>query len=98
MEIKTAIIPAAGLGTRFLPLTKVLPKELLPLVDAPLIDYIAEEAKNSEISRIVFVLSENKKSALDYFKKNQRLEGVLEKDSRRKECLEAIKKLDQKFE
>jgi len=69
MEIKKAIIPIAGLGTRFLPLSKVLPKELWPLVDKPIIQYIVEEVKQSGISEIIFVISPEKKVVFDYFKK-----------------------------
>jgi len=53
MNIKKAIIPVAGLGTRFLPLTKAIPKPILPLADRPMIDYIVEEAKKSGIERVV---------------------------------------------
>ena len=68
-QIKKVVIPIAGLGTRFLPLSKVLPKELWPLVDKPVIQYIVEEAKNSGIRDIIFVISPEKKVVLDYFKK-----------------------------
>jgi len=76
MSIKKAIILAGGLGTRLYPLTKVLPKEILPLVNLPLIDYVVQEAKDSDISRIVFVLRENRKAMIDYFKKNEKLKGT----------------------
>jgi len=69
MNIKKAVIPIAGLGTRFLPLSKVLPKELWPLVDRPVIQYIVEEIKASGISQIIFVISPEKRVVLDYFKK-----------------------------
>jgi len=69
MEIKRAILPIAGLGTRFLPLSKVLPKELWPLVDKPLVQYIVEEVKASGISQIIFVISSEKKVVLNYFEK-----------------------------
>jgi len=68
-QIKKAIIPIAGLGTRFLPLTKVLPKELWPLVDKPVIQYIVEEAHASGIEEIIFVIRPDKKEVQDYFKK-----------------------------
>jgi len=98
MDVKKAIIPAAGLGTRFLPLSKVLPKELLPLVDVPLIDFVVQEAKNSEIDKIIFVLQESKKFILDYFKQNKKLENILEKDSRRREYLKIIKEKEKELE
>ena len=69
MTIKKAIIPIAGLGTRFLPLSKVIPKELWPLVDKPVIQYIVEEALSSGIKEIIFVNRPNKKETAEYFKK-----------------------------
>lgn len=69
VEIRKAIIPVAGLGTRFLPLTKVVPKELWPLVDKPVIQYIIEEIINSGIKEIVFVTRPGKNTILDYFRK-----------------------------
>lgn len=67
MKLRTAIIPVAGLGTRFLPITKVVPKELLPLVDRPVIEYIIEEAQQSGIKNIILVNSRGKSSIEDYF-------------------------------
>jgi len=96
-EIKKAIIPLAGLGTRFLPLTKVLSKPLLPLVDRPMVDYIVREAKESGIERVVFVLADDKKNILDYFKKNLKLENILIKRNQ-KEILKSLKMLDKEFE
>jgi UTP--glucose-1-phosphate uridylyltransferase len=97
MNIKKAIIPVAGLGTRFLPLTKAIPKPILPLADRPMIDYIVEEAKKSGIERIVFVLSSEKNNILDYFKKNPRLENILEKRNQ-KDILKSLKDLDKEIE
>lgn len=91
MEIKKAIIPIAGLGTRFLPLSKVLTKEFFPLVDKPIIHYIVQEVKNSGIQEIVFVVSPGQKKVLDYFAKNSDLEKLLikrKKDSILKELRE----------
>ena len=65
--IKTAIIPIGGLGTRFLPLSRVLPKEMFPLVDIPILQYIVEEAASSGIKKIIFVISPKKKIISDYF-------------------------------
>ncbi len=79
MSIKKAIIPVAGLGTRFLPLSKVVPKELWPLVDKPVIQYIVEEVKLSGIKEIIFVTGTEKNIVLDYFKKSQKLEEILKK-------------------
>lgn len=68
-EIKKAIIPIAGLGTRFLPLSKIVAKEFFPLVDKPVLQYIIEELVNSRIKEIVFVNRPGKKIVLNYFKK-----------------------------
>jgi len=84
-EIKKAIIPVAGLGTRFLPLSKALPKEFFPLVDKPIIQYIIDEVKKSGITEIVFVISPRQKTILNYFKKDAELEKILVK--RKKENL-----------
>jgi len=78
-EIKKAIIPVAGLGTRFLPLSKALSKEFFPLVDKPAIQYIVQEVKNSGISEIIFVISPGQKMIKDYFKKDPALEKILVK-------------------
>ena len=82
LEIKRAIIPVAGLGTRFLPFSKAVPKEFLPLVDKPVIQYIVEEAKHSGIKEIVFVVSPKEKMILNYFKKSPELEKILVKNKR----------------
>ncbi|HHD2754403.1 TPA: UTP--glucose-1-phosphate uridylyltransferase GalU [Clostridium perfringens] len=77
--IKKAIIPAAGLGTRFLPATKAQPKEMLPIVDKPTIQYIIEEAVESGIEEILIVTGRNKKCIEDHFDKSVELEYELEK-------------------
>lgn len=94
MEIKKAIIPIAGLGTRFLPLSKVLAKELWPLVDIPVIQYIVEEAKASGISEIIFVISPEKKVVLNYFKKSPRLEKII-REKKKDHLLKEIKDLEE---
>ena len=97
MEIKKAIIPVAGLGTRFLPLTKVLSKEFFPLVDKPIIQYIVEEIKNSGINEVVFVVGPGQKAILNYFKKSPDIEKVLIK--RKKEnLLKELHEFQEKFE
>lgn len=78
-EIKKAIIPVAGLGTRFLPLSKVLSKEFFPLADKPAIQYIVQEIKDSGIEEIIFIISKHQKSILNYFKKAPDLEKILQK-------------------
>lgn len=79
MNIRKAIIPAAGLGTRFLPATKAQPKEMLPIVDKPTIQYIVEEAVCSGIEDIIIVTGRNKRSIEDHFDKSIELELELEK-------------------
>ncbi|MCA1010463.1 UTP--glucose-1-phosphate uridylyltransferase GalU [Halobacillus halophilus] len=76
-KIKKAIIPAAGLGTRFLPATKAMPKEMLPIVDKPTIQYIVEEAIKSGIEDIIIVTGKGKRAIEDHFDKNFELEDNL---------------------
>ncbi|OWR28678.1 UTP--glucose-1-phosphate uridylyltransferase [Saccharibacillus sp. O23] len=77
-KIRKAVIPAAGLGTRFLPATKAQPKEMLPIVDKPAIQYIVEEAVAAGIESIIIVTGRNKKSIEDHFDKSVELEQQLE--------------------
>ena len=77
MKIRKAIIPAAGLGTRFLPATKALPKEMLPIVDKPAIQYIVEEAIESGIEDILIVTGRNKRAIEDHFDRSCELEYEL---------------------
>ena len=77
-KIRKAVIPAAGYGTRFLPITKSIPKEILPLIDKPIIQYIIEEAVNSGIEDIVIVTSNGKHAIEDHFDNNLELERYLE--------------------
>ncbi|MDT8384656.1 MAG: UTP--glucose-1-phosphate uridylyltransferase GalU [Gammaproteobacteria bacterium] len=86
--IKTAVFPVAGLGTRFLPATKANPKEMLPIVDKPLIQYAAEEAIAAGITELVFVTSSSKRAIEDHFDRNFELESVLE--ARAKDDLLAV--------
>ena len=79
MKVRKAIIPAAGLGTRFLPATKAQPKEMLPIVDKPTLQYIIEEAVNSGIEEILIITGRNKQSIEDHFDKSVELELELEK-------------------
>ncbi len=78
MLVRKAIIPAAGLGTRFLPATKAQPKEMLPIVDKPTLQYIIEEAVDSGIEEILVITGRNKKSIEDHFDKSVELELELE--------------------
>lgn len=75
--IKKAVIPAAGYGTRFLPITKAIPKEMLPIIDRPTIEFIVEEAKQSGIEDILIIVSANKNAIIDYFDHNLELENIL---------------------
>jgi UTP--glucose-1-phosphate uridylyltransferase len=79
MKIKKAVFPVAGFGTRFLPATKAMPKELLPIVDKPLIQYAAEEAISAGIDTLIFVTGRNKRAIEDHFDSNQELEVALHK-------------------
>ena len=82
MKVRKAIIPAAGLGTRFLPATKAQPKEMLAIVDKPTIQYIIEEAVASGIQDIIIVTGRNKRSIEDHFDRSIELELELEKNSK----------------
>ncbi|MGB5475287.1 MAG: UTP--glucose-1-phosphate uridylyltransferase GalU [Gammaproteobacteria bacterium] len=78
-KVRKAVFPVAGLGTRFLPATKANPKEMLTIVDKPLIQYAAEEAVNAGIEELVFVTSSSKRAIEDHFDKNYELEAELER-------------------
>lgn len=75
--VRKAVFPVAGFGTRFLPATKAMPKELLPIVDKPLIQYAAEEAIAAGIDTLIFVTGRNKRAIEDHFDSNQELEAAL---------------------
>ena len=94
MDIVKAIIPLGGLATRFLPLSKVLPKEFWPLVEKPLIQYTVEELKNSGVTNIVFVVNSLNKDLIgEYFASSPSLEKALE-EQKREELLESLKKVE----
>ena len=76
-KIRKAVFPVAGFGTRFLPATKAMPKELLPIVDKPLIQYAVEEAISAGIDTLIFVTGRNKRAIEDHFDNNQELENTL---------------------
>ncbi len=78
-QIRKAVIPVAGLGTRFLPATKSLPKEMLPIVDKPLVQYAVEEAVSAGINQIVFVTGRNKRTIEDHFDVSFELEVMLQR-------------------
>ncbi len=82
MRVRKAIIPAAGLGTRFLPATKTVPKELLPIVDVPTIQYIVKEAVESGIESVIFITGRGKGSIIDHFDSFPELEQKLEREGK----------------
>lgn len=91
--VTKAIIPVAGLGLRFLPLTKVLTKEFLPLVDKPIVQYLVEEVKKAGIEKIAFVTRPGEKNILKYFKKSLKLIKTL-KDKKKEQLLAELKNLE----
>lgn len=82
-QIRKAVFPVAGLGTRFLPATKANPKEMLPVVDKPLIQYAVEEAVEAGIKEMIFVTSSAKRAIEDHFDKNYEMESELEKKGKK---------------
>ncbi|MEW6610529.1 MAG: UTP--glucose-1-phosphate uridylyltransferase [Patescibacteria group bacterium] len=91
-RVSKLIIPIAGWGTRFLPATKALPKEMLPIVDKPILQYIVEEAVASGITDIIFVTNQNKRAAEDHFDTNRELEQWLTQKKKTQE-LQQLKKI-----
>ncbi|WP_313163438.1 UTP--glucose-1-phosphate uridylyltransferase GalU [Sedimentibacter sp.] len=94
MKIKKAIIPAAGLGTRFLPVTKSIPKEMLPIVDKPTIQYIVEEVIGSGIEDVLIITGRNKGSIEEHFDRAVELENNLQQTNK-EELLEEVRKISQ---
>ena len=92
--VKKAIFPIAGMATRFLPLSKVISKEMIPLVDKPLIHYIVDEALNSGIKEIQLVTRKNQKDVIEYFKSNPELEKILQ-EKNKKDDLAVLKEMDE---
>lgn len=90
-KIRKAVIPAAGLGTRFLPATKAVPKELLPIVDVPTIQYIVEECASSGIDTVILVTAKGKSRIVDHFDVYPELEEKLEKEGKR-DLAEALRR------
>lgn len=92
MKVRKAIIPAAGYGTRFLPATKSMPKEMLPIIDKPTIQYIVEEAVSSGIEEILIITNSQKSSIENHFDRSWELEGFLASRNKKEE-LELVKKV-----
>ena len=90
MKVTKAVIPAAGFGTRFLPATKAVPKEMLPIVDKPTIQYIVEEAIASGIEDLLIITSRGKDALVNHFDKAYELETILERDGKQ-EMLNAVR-------
>lgn len=93
MRIRKAVLPVAGLGTRSLPASKVVPKEMLPLVDKPTLQYIVEEAVSAGIEEIIFVTSRSKRSIEDHFDAFPELEAILAKKGKHRE-LEELRQIE----
>jgi UTP--glucose-1-phosphate uridylyltransferase len=95
MNVKKAVIPVAGLGTRLLPATKTVPKELLPIVDTPAIQYVVQEAVDSGVTEMIFVTARGKDSIEDHFDEAPELEQALEQRGQREllERLQAISRM-----
>lgn len=90
MRVRKAVIPAAGLGTRFLPATKAMPKEMLPIVDKPTIQYIIEEAIASGIEEILIITGKSKRAIEDHFDRSCELEQELEQELEKKNNQELL--------
>jgi UTP--glucose-1-phosphate uridylyltransferase len=94
MKVKKAVIPAAGFGTRFLPATKVVPKELLPIVDKPTIQYIMEEVASAGIEEVILITGREKGSIEDHFDTSSELENHLRK-KRRNDLLKMVQQISE---
>src|SRR4051812_31989211 len=82
-KIRKAVIPAAGMGTRFLPATKAIPKEMIPIVDVPMIQHIVEEAVRAGIEDIVLITARHKEAIEDHFDFNYELEDMMDKRAKK---------------
>lgn len=96
VKVKKAVIPAAGFGTRFLPATKAIPKEMLPIVDKPTLQYIVEEAIASGIEDLLIITSRGKDAIVNHFDKAYELESVLERDGK-SEMLNIVREVSDKI-
>jgi UTP--glucose-1-phosphate uridylyltransferase len=92
MKIRKAVFPAAGFGTRFLPATKAIPKEMLPLIDKPLIQYSVEEAKRSGLEEVIIITGMGKTAIEDHFDVSFELEMLL-KEKNKTDMLRMIEEL-----
>ncbi|MCD6547845.1 MAG: UTP--glucose-1-phosphate uridylyltransferase [Thermodesulfobacterium sp.] len=94
--IRKAVIPVAGLGTRMLPITKVVPKELLNIIDRPTIEYVVDEIISSEINTLIFIISQGKGGIIDYFDTNLSLRSFL-KERNKPELLKKVEEVEEKI-
>ena len=92
MQIRKVVIPVAGYGTRFLPVTKAMPKEMLPIIDKPVIQYVVEEAVDSGITDVILVTGAAKRAVEDHFDYNFELQAMLKKQGKH-ELRERMKKI-----
>jgi UTP--glucose-1-phosphate uridylyltransferase len=92
MNIKKAVIPAAGLGTRFLPVTKSMPKEMLPIIDTPAIHYVVKEAVEAGLDDIIIITGRGKRAVEDYFDESPEMEMHLKKN-KKDDLLKTIKEI-----
>ena len=90
--VRAAVFPVAGRGTRFLPATKAIPKEMLPIVDKPLIQFAVEEALAAGVTKLVFIVSDTKAAIRDHFEQDAELEDVLSKTGK-KALLRSVKNI-----
>ena len=97
MKITKAVIPAAGFGTRFLPATKAVPKEMLPIIDKPTIQYIAEEAICAGITDMLIITSRGKDAIVNHFDRAFELETILERDNKH-ELLDAVREVSSRLD
>ena len=93
MKVRKAVIPAAGLGTRFLPATKAQPKEMIPIVDKPAIQYIVEEAVESGIEDILIITGRGKRAIEDHFDKSLELDYLL-REKEKQELLAMVERIE----
>ena len=97
MRIRKAVLPVAGLGTRMLPITKVVPKELLNIIDRPTIEYVVDEAISAGLEFLVFIISQGKGNIIDYFDTNLNLRSFL-KERKKFELLKKVEEVEEKVE
>lgn len=97
MSVKKIVIPVAGRGTRFLPATKQIPKEMIPIINIPMINYVVDEAVNSGVEQIIFVTSYGKNMIEDFFDRNTALEQFL-RDNGKNEIASNIERIGSKIE